>query len=155
MATDKPGKYDDIFDLPHHHSAKHPHMTPMERAAQFSPFAALTGRLVDPRLDLTEDEENSLDRTLQELQDRVSEKPTMHMLYLSRTSASRAADLGVPFYGSVSHRFAPCPVEKQRPANAFTSADLCFFVFLTCVVLRAVLVRNPLYWKQHQRPFWQ
>ena len=37
------GKYDDIIDLPHHVSTKHPQMSMMERAAQFSPFAALTG----------------------------------------------------------------------------------------------------------------
>ena len=35
--------YPDIIDLPHHQSAKHPHMSLYDRAAQFSPFAALTG----------------------------------------------------------------------------------------------------------------
>jgi len=37
------GKYDDIINLPHHVSDKHPQMAPEDRAAQFSPFAALTG----------------------------------------------------------------------------------------------------------------
>lgn len=36
-------KYDDILHLPHHVSQKHPQMSMQERAAQFSPFAALTG----------------------------------------------------------------------------------------------------------------
>jgi hypothetical protein len=36
-------KYDDIINLPHHVSVSHPHMSPLDRAAQFSPFAALTG----------------------------------------------------------------------------------------------------------------
>ena len=36
-------KYDDIIDLPHHVSDRHPQMPLMDRAAQFSPFAALTG----------------------------------------------------------------------------------------------------------------
>ena len=40
---DKPGKYDDMIHLPHHVSASHPQMTMAERAAQFAPFAALTG----------------------------------------------------------------------------------------------------------------
>ena len=36
-------EYDDIIDLPHHQSATHPQMSLHERAAQFAPFAALTG----------------------------------------------------------------------------------------------------------------
>lgn len=36
------GQYDDIIDLPHHVSARHPKMPMSERAAQFSPFMALT-----------------------------------------------------------------------------------------------------------------
>lgn len=35
--------YEDIIDLPHHTSMNHPRMTMMQRAAQFAPFAALTG----------------------------------------------------------------------------------------------------------------
>ena len=57
------GEYDDIIHLPHHVSATHPSMTAMDRAAQFSPFAALTGydaaiketaRLTDERIELDE-----------------------------------------------------------------------------------------------------
>lgn len=36
-------KYDDIINLPHHQSTRHPHMRVQDRAAQFAPFAALTG----------------------------------------------------------------------------------------------------------------
>ena len=36
-------EYDDIIDLPHHVSHRHPPMSMMQRAAQFAPFAALTG----------------------------------------------------------------------------------------------------------------
>ena len=35
--------YGDIIDLPHHQSQVHPHMSLYDRAAQFAPFAALTG----------------------------------------------------------------------------------------------------------------
>jgi len=35
--------YSDIINLPHHRSTKHPHMSQLDRAAQFAPFAALTG----------------------------------------------------------------------------------------------------------------
>ena len=36
-------EYDDIISLPHHVSAERPHMPMIDRAAQFAPFAALTG----------------------------------------------------------------------------------------------------------------
>ena len=40
---EKMGKYDDIINLPHHVSKEHPQMSMYMRAAQFAPFAALTG----------------------------------------------------------------------------------------------------------------
>ena len=57
------GQYDDIIRLPHPDSPKHPRMSLYDRAAQFSPFAALTGhsaaiaetgRLTDRRVELDE-----------------------------------------------------------------------------------------------------
>ena len=67
------GAYDDIIDLPHPTSAKHPRMSMSNRAAQFSPFAALTGhgaairetaRHTDQKIELTEDEKAILDEKL-------------------------------------------------------------------------------------------
>ena len=43
MSLAESHKYDDIINLPHHKSAQYPHMDLYDRAAQFSPFAALTG----------------------------------------------------------------------------------------------------------------
>ena len=40
---DRADKYSDIINMPHHVSVKHPQMSMHDRAAQFSPFAALTG----------------------------------------------------------------------------------------------------------------
>lgn len=37
------GKYDDIINLPHHESLRHPRMSMHDRAAQFTPFMALKG----------------------------------------------------------------------------------------------------------------
>lgn len=68
------GKYDDIINLPHHKSDHHPHMTMVDRAAQFSPFAALTGygdmvdetgRYTEEKPVLTESEREDLDLKLQ------------------------------------------------------------------------------------------
>ena len=67
-------RYDDIINLPHHVSAVHPRMSDSNRAAQFAPFAALTGyedaisetgRLTDQRIELDEDRRMLLDERLQ------------------------------------------------------------------------------------------
>ena len=58
-------EYDDIINMPHHTSSTHPQMSLYDRAAQFSPFAALTGfesaieetgRITERRVELSEDE---------------------------------------------------------------------------------------------------
>ena len=67
-------RYNDIIELPHHRSEHHPPMRMEERAAQFSPFAALTGygdtvketaRLTTQRIELDEDRKEELNRILQ------------------------------------------------------------------------------------------
>ncbi len=78
------GNYDDIIHLPHHRSSKRSHMSMQDRAAQFSPFAALTGfdaaieetgRLTDQRPELMEYENAQLDRTLTGLIDSLPQTP--------------------------------------------------------------------------------
>ena len=68
------GPYDDIIGLPHPVSRKHPQMPREDRAAQFTPFAALTGydaavketaRLTGEKIHLSEEEKTVLDQTLQ------------------------------------------------------------------------------------------
>lgn len=67
-------RYDDIINLPHHQSKSHPHMSNHDRAAQFTPFAALTGygaaiketaRLTDEKWDPDEYMKAMLDSKLQ------------------------------------------------------------------------------------------
>lgn len=67
------GAYDDIINLPHPTSANHPRMPMSDRAAQFSPFAALVGhgaaiaetaRLTDRKIELAEDGKAVLDKKL-------------------------------------------------------------------------------------------
>ena len=67
------GAYDDIINLPHPTSARHPRMPLADRAAIFSPFQALVGhgaaieetaRLTDHKIELTEDEKAVLDEKL-------------------------------------------------------------------------------------------
>lgn len=78
------GPYDDIINLPHPTSAKHPRMPLSDRAAQFAPFAALSGhsaalvetaRLTDQRMELDEDARAALDSKQQLLLERIKERP--------------------------------------------------------------------------------
>lgn len=84
MRQDDPRRYDDIIHLPHHQSATRPHMPPADRAAQFSPFAALTGyeavisetaRLTDRQVEPDEDTKEAITRTLQAVMEHIRERP--------------------------------------------------------------------------------
>ncbi len=83
-------KYDAILHLPHHVSEKHPPIPMEERAAQFSPYAALTGfgavinetrRLTDPRQILSEETLTQLNRQYQLLLEHLPERPKITVTY--------------------------------------------------------------------------
>ena len=83
-------KYDDIMDLPHYTSPNRRRIANIDRAAQFSPFAALTGydadvleaaRVTDQRLTLTEDMKEILDRKQQRLAEIIDEYPEVTVTY--------------------------------------------------------------------------
>lgn len=78
------GPYDDIIHLSHPTSKNRPRMSIHDRAAQFSPFAALSGhaaaiaetaRLTDRKLELDEDTRAELDRRQAILLEHISERP--------------------------------------------------------------------------------
>ena len=78
--------YDDIIDMPHHVSETHPQMPLADRAAQFSPFAALTGydaaivetaRLTDMKHELSESEKHEISRMLNSLKARIKTNPSV------------------------------------------------------------------------------
>ena len=84
------GKYDDIIDLPHHVSPTRKRMSMTDRAAQFSPFAALTGyeaaitetgRLTDCQIDLDVDGKAMLDEKLRLLAAHLQEQPEVTITY--------------------------------------------------------------------------
>lgn len=84
------GPYDDIINLPHHVSNTHPQMPMQDRAAQFSPFAALSGyeetikeagRLVDEQVLLSEEELSELDAKFRILSDCLYERPEVTFTY--------------------------------------------------------------------------
>lgn len=83
-------KYDEIINFPHHVSKTRPQMPMSDRAAQFSPFAALTGydsaiketgRLTDEKIDLDEESLNALNVRYQMLTDALEERPEVRITY--------------------------------------------------------------------------
>lgn len=87
------GKYDDIIDLPHPTSKKHPRMSRQNRAAQFSPFAALTGydaaiqeteRNTEKKRILSEDAIAEINENLQLIQEKKNEHPYVHITYFEK-----------------------------------------------------------------------
>ncbi len=83
-------RYDDIIHLPHHVSASHPPMPVQDRAAQFAPFAALTGhsaaiketaRLTEGRMELDESCIMVLDGKLQMIKEQLDSRPEIAVTY--------------------------------------------------------------------------
>lgn len=83
-------KYDDIMDLPHHTSPTRKRMSMIDRGAQFSPFAALTGyeeavaetaRVTEEKRELSEDMRSEIDEKLMTLAARLDERPEITLIY--------------------------------------------------------------------------
>ena len=83
-------RYDEIMELPHHVSKTRPQMPMSDRAAQFAPFAALTGydaaiketgRLTGERIELDEEALAALDRKYQLLMDALDDEPEVTIIY--------------------------------------------------------------------------
>lgn len=83
-------KYDDIINLPHHVSKKHPRMSLEARSAQFAPFAALTGydevisetgRLTYRRIEISEEVKAILNEKLLVIKEQINNKPNIKVTY--------------------------------------------------------------------------
>ena len=87
------GPYDDIINLPHPTSKRHPRMPISDRAAIFSPFAALSGhgaaiaetaRLTEQKIELDEDTKAELDRRQAVLLEHMDERPELTVTWFQR-----------------------------------------------------------------------
>lgn len=82
--------YEDIINLPHHTSKKHPRMSLGARSAQFAPFAALTGydevlietaRLTNERIEIDDTIKVIIDSKLQIIKEHIKEMPVITFMY--------------------------------------------------------------------------
>lgn len=85
--------YDDIINLPHPTSKVHPRMPRIDRAAQFAPFAALSGhgdeireaaRFTVEQIEISEDMRKELDKTFEELLQSRDKQPLVEITYFER-----------------------------------------------------------------------
>ena len=83
-------RYDDIINLPHPVSKKHPQMPLTDRAAQFAPFAALTGydaaiaetgRYTDQKKELSEEQKQIISEQLHDLQQHIRDDPVVSVVF--------------------------------------------------------------------------
>lgn len=83
-------KYEDIINLPHHISEKRPRLSKEQRAAQFAPFAALTGyseaiketsRLTDKRIEIDEGLKEILNKKLNIIEVNIKLRPQVQITY--------------------------------------------------------------------------
>ena len=82
--------YEDIVDLPHHVSRKHPQPTMADRAARFAPFAAITGyeemvleeaRVTDDRIEMDESSKAALNEKLNMILEFIDEQSDVSITY--------------------------------------------------------------------------
>ena len=108
---EKKGKYDDIIDLPHHVSKTRQRMSMIDRAAQFSPFAALVGyedaveetaRLTDKKIELTEESKFSISEKLRTVSENAEDEMTVRITYFVPDKKKEGGEY-VTALGAVKH----------------------------------------------------
>lgn len=135
-SANDPHRYDDIIDLPRHVSKTHPQMSPENRAAQFSPFAAVVGyeaaiqetaRLTDRRIELDNDEKIMLSGKLQLIQDNIKAQPQATITYFQpdekKTGGAYIAVTGVVKKVDAYARQIVMTDKKSIPINDVIAID--------------------------------
>ena len=124
MKTDKKQSaedlYGDIIDLPHFEPKNHMRMSLYKRAAQFAPFAALTGygeavkevaRYTEKGVELSEDETDQMDRKLMLLLSKDSEKPEITFYYFKPDEKKAGGS-----FHSLTGRIKKIDLMKKEPS---------------------------------------
>ena len=94
-------RYDDIINIPRWNPKSHPRMSEYDRAAQFAPFAALTGydamvsetaRLTDARADLDEEQMLALNDNLRTVVERLGEHPKVSITRFRKDARKKGGE---------------------------------------------------------------
>ena len=102
-------RYNDIINLPHYRSKKRPHMSVYDRAAQFSPFSALTGhdeaiketaRLTDKKIELDETTKTMLNEKFNFIMEHIYDQPEITVTYFI-PDGLKSGGMYVDFAGKV------------------------------------------------------
>ena len=129
--------YDDIIRLPHHVSQNHPQMPLRDRAAQFAPFAALTGyeaavgetaRLTSERRELDPQEAEELNRRLTDLAARLPDHPEVTVEYFVPDDR-KAGGAYVTVTGVVRNIFVPEKTLVMEDETVIPLEDIDSVVF--------------------------
>jgi hypothetical protein len=125
--------YDDIIRLPHHVSRNHPQMPLRDSAAQFAPFAALTGyeaevgetaRLTAVKRELDAQEAEELNRQLAAIIEHLSERPEVTVEYLV-PDERKAGGSYVTVTGRVRHVSIPGKTMVMETGTVIPLDDVC------------------------------
>jgi len=129
--------YDDIIHLPHHVSQNHPQMPLRDRAAQFAPFAALTGyeaavgetaRQTVERRELDAQEAEELNRRLTDLAARLKDRPEVTIEYFV-PDERKAGGAYVTVTGVVQNISVPEKTLVMEDGTAISLDDIANIAF--------------------------
>ena len=129
--------YDDIIYLPHHVSQNHPQMPLRDRAAQFAPFAALTGyeaavgetaRQTVERRELDAQEAEELNRRLTDLAARLKDRPEVTIEYFV-PDERKAGGAYVTVTGVVQNISVPEKTLVMEDGTAISLDDIANIAF--------------------------
>lgn len=124
--------YDDIINLPHHVSSERPHMPMIDRAAQFAPFAALTGydaaiaetaRLTDTKRELSEEQKEVIGKQLLALQARLKTDPQVSVTFFVPDSR-KAGGAYKTVAGNAKRVDAACGILEMRSGITIPFDDI-------------------------------
>ncbi len=120
------GNYDDIINMPHHVSTKHPKLSMKQRAAQFAPFAALVGygdavnetaRFTEDRIELTSEEKSIINNKLKELQNNQKVTVTYFVPDLKKSGGKYVTIIGNVKKIDKNNQYLVLTNKKEIPLN--------------------------------------